>query len=89
VVLHEVYPLGNSFVKAVKSEFALAKVCQAGGNGWLVYPLPVAAGNLGNINFFTTPPHPPPPCLVPSSQLHRYFTAFMPSWIFMESGPVP
>lgn len=31
VVLHEVYPLGNSFVKAVKSEFALAKVCQAAG----------------------------------------------------------
>ena len=30
-VLHEVYPLGNSFVKAVKSEFALAKVCQAAG----------------------------------------------------------
>ena len=30
-VLHEVYPLGNSFVKAVKSEFALAKVCQALG----------------------------------------------------------
>ena len=26
-VLHEVYPLGNSFVKAVKSESALAKVC--------------------------------------------------------------
>lgn len=34
-VLHEVYPLGNSFVKAVKSEFALAKVCQAPGH-WLV-----------------------------------------------------
>ena len=33
-VLHEVYPLGNSFVKAVKSEFALAKVCQAIGH-WL------------------------------------------------------
>lgn len=31
VVLHEVYPLGNSFVKAVKLEFALAKVCQAAG----------------------------------------------------------
>lgn len=30
-VLHEVYPLGDSFVKAEKAQFALAKVCQAAG----------------------------------------------------------
>ena len=28
-VLHEIYPLGDSFVKASKVEFVLAKVCQA------------------------------------------------------------
>ena len=40
-VLHEVYSLGDSFAKAVKSHFALAKVCQASNRriskGWFCW----------------------------------------------------